>query len=270
VVDETNWEDLLTTVCASPTGVETLTKITRRMGGDAVVPTFAAPSALGAAVVDGVPQEAVEGWLSRTSRVRRPLARFDDLCLFLEAGGRPAPALTPCHLPASPELAWLGGPLAEVADPANQHRRWRRPSEPHSHVVAVGPAPLVEAPTLEGLVVDEVTEVLPAPSVTTGLAVHYDAPNARAPQSILLAVHPDPAGTWSWQLLHETTAEAVALARLRGVDLDDLVPTGIEEFLPLTYLRDGMPETTPVHVLTDRPLWLVEAVMANRVIGRQF
>jgi hypothetical protein len=65
-------------------------------------------------------------------------------------------------------------------------------------------------------------------------------------------------------------SEAVALARLRGVDLDDLVPTGIEEFLPLTYLRDGMADTTPVSVLTDRPFWLTDAVMANRVVGVRF
>ncbi|MEP6815331.1 MAG: hypothetical protein ABI873_07265, partial [Marmoricola sp.] len=162
------------------------------------------------------------------------------------------------------------GRLPEVAAPATEHRRWRRPTEPHSHVVVAGSATLVSAPTLRGLVVDEVTEVLPAPSVTTGMAMHYNAPNARAPQSILLAVHPNPAATWSWQLLHETAAEALALAKLRGVELDDLVPTGIGEFLPLTYLRDGMADTSPVSVLTDRPVWLSETIKANRVTAVRF
>lgn len=264
-VDGTTWEAALAAVGASPTGLDTLTKVVRRIGGEAVVPTIAAPSALGEAVVAGVPAEDVEQWLARTGRVRPGLARLDDLSLFLEAAGRRPPRLTPCHLPATPGLAWLGGPLSEVSSPANEHRRWQRPTEPHSHVVVAGAAALVSAPTLHGLVVDEVSEVLPAPSVTTGLALHYDAPNARAPQSVLLAVHPDPAATWSWQLLHETAAEAVALARIRGVDLDDLVPTGIAEFLPLTYLRDGMPDTTPAHVLTDQPFWLADLVIANRV-----
>ncbi|MEO7350526.1 MAG: hypothetical protein ABIR34_07540 [Marmoricola sp.] len=269
-VDGSNWEAMLSAVCGSSTGIETLTRITRRLGGEPVVPTVAAENTLGAAVVDEVAQPDLEHWLSRTSRVRPALARFDDLCLFLEAAGLPAPELTPCHLPPTPDLAWLGGDLEELVGPANEHRRWRRPKEPHSHVVVAGTAALVSGATLRGLVVDEVAEVLPAPSVTTGLAVHYDAPNARAPQSILLAVPPDPSVAWSWQLLHETVSEAVALARLRGVDLDDLVPTGIEEFLPLTYLRDGMADTTPVSVLTDRPFWLADVVMANRVIGVRF
>jgi len=112
--------------------------------------------------------------------------------------------------------------------------------------------------------------VLPAPSVTTGLAVNYQAPNARAPQSVLLALHPNPADVWSWSLLLDTASEALALAELRGVDLDDLVPTGIEEFLPLTYLRDGMDGTTPVKVLTDVPKWISEVVKANRVSGVRF
>ena len=270
VVNETTWEPMLRAVCGSTTGIETLARITRRLGGEPVVPTVSAANTLGAAVVGGVDPADLEHWLSRTSRVRAPLARFDDLCLFLEAAGTQPPGLTPCHLPPTPDLAWLGGDLVEVDAPANEHRRWRRPAEPHTHVVVAGAADLVSAATVRGLVVDEVAEVLPAPSVTTGLAVHYDAPNARAPQSILLAVPPDPSTPWSWQLLHQTVSEAIALAQLRGVDLDDLVPTGIEEFLPLTYLRDGMADTTPVSVLTDRPFWLVDAVKANRVVGVRF
>jgi hypothetical protein len=269
VTDDT-WEAMLAAVTGSTTGIETLAKITRRMGGDAVVPTIECDSALATAVVDGVPQTDVQSWLSRTSRVRRPLMHFDDLCLFLEAAGQPVPSLTPCHLPPTPDPGWLGGNLPEASAPANEHRRWKRPKSPHTHVVVAGPTALVTAPTLRGLVVDAVSEVLPAPSVTTGLALHYEAPNARAPQSILLAVHPNPADVWSWPLLQDTAAEALALAELRGVDVDDLVPTGIEEFLPLTYLRDGMDGTTPVAVLTDRPKWITDVIKANRLSGVRF
>ncbi|MEP6814250.1 MAG: hypothetical protein ABI873_01725, partial [Marmoricola sp.] len=111
VDDNSTWEELLGNVRSSTTGIETLTRIVRRIGGDACVPTVEAGSALGPAVVADVPQPDVEHWLSRTSRVRRPLAHYDDLCLFLEAAGRSTPELTPCHLPATPDLAWLGGRL---------------------------------------------------------------------------------------------------------------------------------------------------------------
>src|SRR6185437_7356533 len=164
--------------------------------------------------------------------------RFDDLCLFQEAAGQPMPELTPCHLPATENLAWLVGPLAPDPDPENEHRRWKRPRSEgigdkpdrhHCHVVVAGPAALATAPTLRGIVLDEVAEVIPMPSVTTGLAVHYDAPNARPPQTVLLAVSPNTALPWTWRMLRATVSEAMALARLRGVELDDLVPTGIEE-----------------------------------------
>ena len=46
------------------------------------------------------------------------------------------------------------------------------------------------AAPLSGLVIDEWTESVPAAEVTTGVAFNYDAPGARPPQSVLLAVTP--------------------------------------------------------------------------------
>jgi hypothetical protein len=42
-------------------------------------------------------------------------------------------------------------------------------------------------------------------------------------------------------------AEALALARLRTVELEQLAPTAIDEYLPATYARDGMENMTPLH-----------------------
>ena len=277
-VGESNWPAMLADVCDSTTGLDTLTKIIRRIGGEALVPTIEADSGLGDATVPDVPAQDVEHWLSRTSRVRPALSRFDDLCLFQEAAGQPMPELTPCHLPATENLAWLGGPLAPDPDPENEHRRWKRPRSEgigdkpdrhHSHVVVAGPAALATAPTLRGIVLDEVAEVIPMPSVTTGLAVHYDAPNARPPQTVLLAVSPNTALPWTWWMLRATVSEAMALARLRGVELDDLVPTGIEEYLPLTYVREDE-DGTVMKSLAPDVRWSRTMVDANRVVGVKF
>ncbi len=55
--------------------------------------------------------------------------------------------------------------------------------------------------------------------LASGLAVHADAPGARPPQSILVAVTPD-GGNWSTELLTATLADTLQLARLRLVTLE--------------------------------------------------
>jgi hypothetical protein len=53
---------------------------------------------------------------------------------------------------------------------------------------------------------------------TTGLTFHYDAPAARAPQTVLLAVPGDRnAATWTVDALLATVEEAIELTHLRAV-----------------------------------------------------
>jgi hypothetical protein len=92
------------------------------------------------------------------------------------------------------------------------------------------------------LAVDEWVEVIPADTETTGVAVHFDAPGATAPQAILVAVSPDARAKWSSDLVEDTLAETLALARLRMVDLEALHPsdpdalTDIGQLLPASLL----------------------------------
>ena len=258
----------LTAVCATPTGTDTLVKIVRRLGGPAVVPAVSVDSSLGDCSVAGVDADAVERWVARMGRVRTDLAAFDDLRLFVEAAGQELEPLQAFQLPLVADEGWLGDALP--ADPGgNELRAWKRPDGPRTHLVATGKPDLIVGATVCALVIDEVSEVLPAPTVSSGLAIHYDAPTARPPQSILLAVHPDPTQAWSWSLLDEVVREALALAKLRGVELDDLAGTGIDEYLPLTYVRDGLDRTTPMSELTRGFELLLEAVAANRFLERQ-
>ena len=88
---------------------------------------------------------------------------------------------------------------------------------------------------LGGLAVDEWVEAVPSPEQATGVAFHYDAPGACAPQAILLAVPARPPSSWSgpspstpagdnWTFaeLEELVLEALRLAKLRMVGLDHL------------------------------------------------
>ena len=213
-------------------------------------------------------------WLTGMSRVRRAIAGFDDLRLFAEAGGAAPDPLSvyqfPLPQPGDGEDVdhWLGGPTGAVdARDVNPWHRNKRLKQPHTHIVAAGDPTLLTAERVRGFIVDESVETIPFDTATTGAALHFDAPNARPPQSILLAVHPDPATPWDWRLLVDIAQEALALAKIRSVELDDLAGSAVDEYFPLTYVRDDEdPNTTALEELTRKPIWLGALLNANRVV----
>jgi hypothetical protein len=101
-------------------------------------------------------------------------------------------------------------------------------------IVAHAPVAIDTSKPLAGLLVDEWVEVVPNPIETTGLAFHYNTPNARAPQAILLAVVPDDRPTWDVETLEATVMETLELAQLRAVDLSVLKEVG--QFVPALYV----------------------------------
>jgi len=99
--------------------------------------------------------------------------------------------------------------------------------------VAHVPAPIDATRPLAGLMVDEWVEGVPNATETTGLTFHFNRPNARAPQAILLAVPPDDRLTWDVETLEATLLETLELAKLRLVDPSALGEVG--QFLPALY-----------------------------------
>ena len=100
------------------------------------------------------------------------------------------------------------------------------------------------ATPLAGLFVDGWAETIPGREETTGLAFHHDAPGARAPQAVLIAVPPaatDP--TWSVDTILDTLVEAYELARIRGVGPDRLEWLGT--LLPASRLPDSVSPDIP-------------------------
>jgi hypothetical protein len=87
---------------------------------------------------------------------------------------------------------------------------------------------------LAGLLVEEWVELVPNKEEVTGLTFHYDAPQPRAPQALLLAVAPDGVKKWDSTLLEQTLRETLELAKLRAVDLTALGELG--QYLPAMYL----------------------------------
>ncbi len=186
----------------------------------------------------------VDDWIESSARVRPALGRVDDFRLASTVAGSPGLDPVVCQLPRRQDAGWVAG----TAPPA---------AEPLVHTVMLTEPGTDIASLTGGLVLDEWTEVLPRPDTTTGLAVHYDAPDARAPQSVLLAVHPDPdnsAQPWSWEMIESMVSDTLDLARLRLVELDQLATTALDEYLPAVYVREGIENVPDLMSLITREI----------------
>ena len=203
--------------------------------GFSVLPPFspANPGELSATFGDGelVPDEhslAPETWLQRSAAHRERVADFRESRSFSEAiGGELTPSLTIGQVPFEEGDIWVG---IDGVDPTPGRV---------SLVAQFGPGASAgtAGDRLTGLCVDEWNETIPSATETTGLAVNYDDPGNRAPQSILLV--PPPSDGWTLDHLAATVAEMSDYAKRRAVDLGDLSADTTHLFPALTFAQGG-------------------------------
>ena len=197
---------------------------------------------------------APAAWLQRSALVRPELEAFAGLMMHAEAAGADvASQLGLVQLPHRPGEPWLARPFGESGAP------------PHGSVGIVIHSwePFGASRAFAGLVVDAWTETVPADTETTAVAFHYDAPGARAPQAVLLAVHPARApDRWSFDALLDTVNEAADLAQLRTLSSAELAQMG--SFLPALYLPDDYTHDVPSVSFVD----LVSRANAAGVLAR--
>lgn len=154
-------------------------------------------------------------WFQRIARVREGAARLDAALMYAEAIGGSKLHFSVGQLPYDPKK-----------DPKE---RWVALSGdiPGSRLSLVVHAPshLNLTNPVAGLLIDEWVEVVPSKEEITGLTFHYNAPQSRAPQAILLAIAPNDNKEWSLEMLTDTLLETLELAKLRMVDLTCLLDT---------------------------------------------
>jgi hypothetical protein len=163
------------------------------------------------AALQGGDALAVYPWLQRMARVREGVSRLAaslHAAESIEAGERPRLAVA--QLPHVSPDRWVGLP-ADGGQPL--------PAGKLSLVVQKADDLDVAQP-LVGVWVDDWVEVVPSARETTGIAFQFDAPDACAPQAILLAVPPDPAQAWTPWSLHRLLLETLELAKLRAIDAE--------------------------------------------------
>ncbi len=211
----------------------------------------------------------INGWLTQMGRVREGADRLtacisahEALCAPLGAGD-----LKIVQFPHGDQQAWAALPEAWVEkdgtpfDPKQVPEELQaylaaRPGTPYRDIQRVAPAlalalhaPGVQAvdaaQTLASLVCDEWPELVPDPFQTAAIGFHYDAPGARPPQTILLALPPQLGqAAWSFDDAVDVIHEAFDLARLRSVRPRDLAG-GLGALLPGNYLPHSYTDDLP-------------------------
>lgn len=175
------------------------------------------------AVQGGDPGEA-DRWFRRMTRVRPGVGRMGDAFLYADGlGGTDPLDLSVGQLPFQPDDRWIGLPFDD-SHPVEANR---------VSLVASLPESFDAFAPIAGLVVDEWVETLPSPTETTGLAFHFDQPDARAPNALLIAVPPDPRRPWDLATLERILLETLDLVKIRAVDTHALSDLG--HFLPALF-----------------------------------
>lgn len=174
-------------------------------------------------------------WARRNGSVRPAVRTWHELLLLTGASSGKSPALAAAQSPVAKGEAWIGGRFAAADRPVARQ-----------NIVFHVPSPLSGSGKLAGIVFDEWVEVLPGSdalaatkrpgkkekagkgeppppeSELTGLSFHFDRPDAKAPQALLVAVPPDPRRGWTGDTLALAVRDTLELAKLRAVDLGDL------------------------------------------------
>jgi hypothetical protein len=179
-------------------------------------------------VQDGDPQQA-RRWLHRIKRVRPGAAALGDAFLYTDAlSGTDRLNLQVGQLPFQAGDRWIGLPVDGN----------RPPEANRLSLVAQMPEVFDPQAPLTGLMVDEWVETLPSSDETTGVTFHFDQPDARAPNAILLAVPPDLSRPWDLETLEKIMLETVELTKLRAVDTEALAHLG--QFLPALFFASNV------------------------------
>ena len=207
---------------------------------------------------------ACSTWLRRIAFVRDGASRLQRVLVYTDALAiNSTAALSPGQSPWSAGERWVSLP-----PPAGLRT-------PRGRVSVLAHLPFGKTPDeFRGLVHDEWVEVIPSGqdlfawpgdmqaigNEVTGVAFHYDAPNAAAPNVALLAIARDDA-VWHLDLLQRTVLAAVESAKARSAPDD-----GSTEFV---WFADDLPHGAVPALTAADSAWAWSAVHPRPSYGRR-
>lgn len=176
----------------------------------------------------------MEAWLTGISRVRKRVGQLEKTILLdamHQTGANAALMCAPLQLPYRANDHWVGLEL-----PEHYFEEQAESSRDKLSLVLVFDASKdlvlgwnanTEPPETEncfaGFLIDDWNEVIPEKQQTTGIAFHYNQPNAEAPQTVLLSL-PDNNDSipWTFDAILNSIETAIEMAKMRAVEPDHL------------------------------------------------
>jgi hypothetical protein len=176
----------------------------------------------------------VDEWFAQAARVREPLGRCRLLQMLTRASGAQWPAWRLAQIPHVAGASWVGLPPN-----ANENRAAGTASL--ALLATSTPLPSATSPWY-GLFVDEWAETIPDERQHSAVAFRYDDTGTEAPQCILVCVSPTDVPAWDFDSLAAIVDEALDLAKIRTVDLEQLDP--LAQILPGIFLAANAGDET--------------------------
>jgi hypothetical protein len=169
----------------------------------------------------GIPFIAAE-WLQGVAKVRKRAADLDEAIMYTQNLFDVDATLTPIQLPYDATHHWVAVEFPETM----------KIDQDMVSITCMQPEVYDPAELQCGILLDEWTELVPDKQETTGIAFHYDQPNAMPPQALLLAVTPEIKGNWTWQDLMDILNDTLDRAKTRAVEPDQIDNSAYAQFLP--------------------------------------
>jgi hypothetical protein len=208
--------------------------------------------------------DVMSEWLQGLAPVRDAMHHLEKVLLLNELlwdgdSAHALPNLTPVQLSTREPAGeyWLGatypGPPDEDYSPPGDAVSLVQ-MLPTGYSAAAGAAQ-------QALWLDEWTEIIPRQEEDTSLVFHYDQPNTEAPQTLLLAVAPNPDEypTWDWNTVLGVVNESLDFAKKRAVEPANLSFTHLGCLLPTLVApvaQEGVTMNLDFRQLTGNPQFL--------------
>jgi len=169
----------------------------------------------------------VDEWISGISKVRKNIENLENIRIITDSIESYEIEFSVLQIPYKENDNWLAVELPGL--PEGEEREIL-----HNTVSIINSLPESFDPysVQKGILIDDWVEVIPEKESVTGITMHYDQPNAEAPQTILLAVTPEKTESWKWEDLINIMDDTLLRSKQRAVEPDMIDKTGYGLLLP--------------------------------------
>ena len=171
--------------------------------------SLGARSTLLTTIQNVVDDAAPDRHLQQMMRSRPRLGRYRKLNLYARTAGLGRPKVEVVQLPYTPGERWLGLPFDTP------------PEEGRTATLLLSQEPTLD-PIVpwKGLVIDNWNDIIPRKVEETGVALHYNSPQAQAPQAVLVVAPSRQAANWSFAEVLASLEQTMDLMKVRAIETE--------------------------------------------------